>query len=448
MPSPEEETFKVTGFLDQARRLLEASYPVVWIQGEISSLRKPSSGHIYFALKDEKSQVRCAFFRNAQSLRGYQPIDGDLVRIRARVTIYSARGDLQLIVQHIEEAGEGVLLRRFEELKKKLAAEGLFDSDLKKDLPRFPNTLGIISSSDGAALHDIITTLGRRFPGIRVLIYPSLVQGDTAPDMLRTALADAVRHGQADVLVITRGGGSLEDLWAFNNESLARDIAACPIPIVSAVGHEIDFTISDFVADQRAPTPTAAAEIISPDREALSQSLRHRTQQLIGAANRKIQLLAQTTDGLQRRLLHPSARIETDRERLATLFSRQVLSVQYILARHSSLMSEIRTRISASRPSIQVQTGRDRTTFLGRRLQRTASTGLELLKTHYATMATHLDTVSPLATMARGYSMSTIPESGEVVRTILQRADGDSLDIRVIDGTFHCRVEGSTKTPS
>ena len=251
----------------QAKTLLEQGLAQLWVEGEISNIARPASGHVYFTLKDKSAQIRAAFFRQRQRGPTISLKDGDQVLVYGRVSLYEARGDYQLIVEQIEPAGEGALKRQFEVLKKKLAAEGLFDEDRKQELPELPTRIGVITSPTGAAIRDIVSILGRRFPSIPLVIYPSAVQGDAAPQELITALATAIRRAECDVLILARGGGSLEDLWAFNDEQLARAIAESPIPIVSAVGHEVDFTIADFVADLRAPTPSGAAELVVPDRE-------------------------------------------------------------------------------------------------------------------------------------------------------------------------------------
>ena len=260
------DIYSVSRLNREVRALIENNFPSVWVQGEISNLARPASGHIYFSLKDENAQVRCAMFRNSNRLLKFKPTDGMQVLVRASAGLYENRGDYQLIVDHMEEAGAGLLQRRFEELKTKLAQEGLFDTEHKQDIPSFPDRIGIITSPSGAAVRDVLSVLNRRFPGIPVLIYPIPVQGDDAPPQIVRMINKACQHNDCDVLILTRGGGSLEDLWAFNDERVARAVFDCQIPLVCGVGHEIDFTIADFVADVRAPTPSAAAELVSPDR--------------------------------------------------------------------------------------------------------------------------------------------------------------------------------------
>ena len=319
--------YQVSDLLNEMRRLMEASYAEIWIEGELSSLSTPASGHLYFSLKDQQSQLRCAMFRNRASTSKYNPKVGDLVRVRAKISVYTARGDLQCIVQYIEEAGEGLLQRRFEELKTKLKAQGLFEPAHKQPLPSFAEHIGIITSPTGAAIKDVISTLQRRCPAIPVIIYPAVVQGQSAAASIIEAIRNARQHGQCDVLVLTRGGGSLEDLWCFNDENLANEIFDCPIPIISGVGHEVDFTIADLVSDLRAPTPTAAAEILSPDTNQLQSQLRSLWLRLSNSGHRYLQQSGQNVDHSFQQLVHPKQQLSIIRERLnvqANHFKRSI----------------------------------------------------------------------------------------------------------------------------
>ncbi|NIA27709.1 MAG: exodeoxyribonuclease VII large subunit [Desulfobulbaceae bacterium] len=311
----------------QVKTLLEQGIARLWIEGEISNLAKPASGHLYFSLKDDSAQIRAAFFRQRQRSPTIGLKNGDKVVAFGRVSLYEARGDYQLIVEQVEPAGEGALKRQFEVLKKILAAEGLFNEENKQELPTLPERIGVITSPSGAAIRDIISILRRRFPSIPVIVYPAAVQGEAAPGELIAALASAVGRNECDVLIMGRGGGSLEDLWAFNDEKLARAMAACPIPIVSAVGHEIDFTIADFVADVRAPTPSGAAEIVVPDRAHWLRSIDSLAARIGRLAQRAVEERAQSLDWLGRRLAQasPSAVVERSVARLASL--RQRLNV-------------------------------------------------------------------------------------------------------------------------
>ncbi|MDZ7770078.1 MAG: exodeoxyribonuclease VII large subunit [Woeseiaceae bacterium] len=292
----------------QARQLLERGFATVQVEGELSNLARPASGHLYFTLKDSSAQIRCAYFRQRQRGPTIRLADGDQVLATGRVSIYEARGDYQLIVEQLEPAGEGELRRRFEALKKKLAAEGLFDEAIKQPLPALPRCIGVITSPAGAAIRDILSILKRRFPAIPVIIYPSAVQGAAAVPELLAALDSAVRRDECDVLIIGRGGGSLEDLWAFNDEGLARALHACPIPVVSAVGHEVDFTIADFVADLRAPTPSGAAEQVVPDQAAWQRSLQALAERLNAHIGRRLEARQQQLDWLAKRLAQGSRR--------------------------------------------------------------------------------------------------------------------------------------------
>ncbi len=292
----EREVFSPSELVRLARDLLEDTFPLIWIEGEISNFSRPASGHLYFNIKDAQAQIRCAMFKMRAGLLRFKPADGARVRARARVSLYEARGEFQLIVEHLEEAGEGALLRAFEQWKAKLAAEGLFDAAKKRPLPKWPKHIGVITSQTGAAIRDVLSVLGRRFALARVEIMPVPVQGREAPAAIIAMLNAASKANRHDVLLLTRGGGSLEDLWAFNDEGLARAIRASAIPVVSAVGHEVDFTIADFVADLRAPTPSAAAELLVPDLDAIRRTLQREHGVLVQLLQRRLRNDAQRLD--------------------------------------------------------------------------------------------------------------------------------------------------------
>ncbi|HNP36340.1 MAG TPA: exodeoxyribonuclease VII large subunit, partial [Woeseiaceae bacterium] len=292
--APELLAISVSQLNRQVKQLLDSGMARLWVEGEISNLARPASGHLYFTLKDDSAQVRAAFFRQRQRGPTIRFKNGDKVLAFGRVAIYEPRGDYQLVVEQIEPAGEGALKREFDRLKRKLQSEGLFNADTKQDLPTLPTRIGVITSPSGAAIRDVLSVLGRRFPSVPVLIYPSAVQGTDAPAQLRAALERAVKRADCDLLILTRGGGSLEDLWAFNDEALARAIFACPIPLISAVGHEVDFTIADFVADVRAPTPSGAAELAVPDRHDWLRMVNSVAQQLAKLGRRSLEERAQT----------------------------------------------------------------------------------------------------------------------------------------------------------
>ena len=304
--SPAQSAISVSQLNRQAKLLLEQGLTRLWVEGEISNLARPGSGHLYFSLKDETAQIRCAWFRQRQRGPSHNIRNGDQMLALGRVSLYEARGDYQLIVEQLEEVGEGELRRRFEELKKKLKAEGLFDESKKQAIPQLPERIGVVTSPSGAAVQDIISVLKRRFPAIPVVIYPTAVQGEWAPAQITETLSSAVRRDECDVLIIARGGGSLEDLWSFNEEIVARAIAACPIPTVSAIGHEVDFTIADLVADVRAPTPTAAAELVVPDQAEWQRQLETKATRIASLGRRYLEDRFQSLDYLSRRLAQSS----------------------------------------------------------------------------------------------------------------------------------------------
>ena len=324
----QRDIFSISRLNSEVRAVLEGSFPLVWVEGEISNLASPRSGHLYFSLKDAQAQVRCALFRAKRQLLRFQPANGAQVLARARISFYEPRGDFQLIVEHLEPAGAGSAQREFEALKKRLQSEGLFDNERKKPLPAFPQRLGVITSASGAAIRDVIKVLRRRAPHIAVTIFPAQVQGKGAAEELLEALGIALQRADCDLLLLTRGGGSIEDLAAFNDERLARAVASAGIPIVSAVGHEIDFTITDFVADRRAPTPSAAAELISPDAAALLQTVGKLSQRLQAGVRRRLQVESQHLARLAGRLQRaaPANRLRQQQQRLDGLDLRLLRS--------------------------------------------------------------------------------------------------------------------------
>jgi len=387
----------------QVKTLLEKGIARLWVQGEISNIAKPASGHIYFSLKDDSAQIRAAFFRQRQRGPTIGLKNGDQVLAFGRVSLYEPRGDYQLIVEQMEPAGEGALKRQFEVLKKMLAAEGLFDEDRKQALPELPERIGVITSPSGAAVRDILSVLGRRFPSIPVIIYPSAVQGDAAPPELIAALQTAIDRDECDVLIMSRGGGSLEDLWAFNDEKLARVIADCPIPVISAVGHEVDFTIADFVADMRAPTPSGAAELVVPDREDWLRSINSLAARIARLGQRAVEERSQTLDWLTRRLVQTSPE-------------------QTLLRQHDRLRETYRRLVT----SIS---------------QRVANSG------HRLELAMRgLHAVSPLATLDRGYAIVEDAESGNVLMNAGNATVGGDIRARLANGELTATVKSKKET--
>lgn len=421
---------------DAVEALLEDAFPLVWVEGEISNLAKPRSGHLYFTLKDDAAQVRCAMFRNRNILLRFRPSDGGQVLLRARVTLYTQRGEFQLVVEHMEESGEGALRRRFEAIRDKLESEGLFTAERKRELPRFPRRIGVITSPTGAALRDILQVLGRRFPSIPVLVLPTPVQGEEAASQIARQLRDAGQRGECDVLIIGRGGGSLEDLWAFNEEIVARAIADCPIPVVSAVGHETDVTITDLVADVRAPTPSAAAEIASPDGAELGRRLGRVQADLARSQQRRLGHLAQRLDWLERRVgaQHPRRRLHDVRQRAEQLQARlhRAMRAQQVAWRTQSHALE--SRLWSCTPRPRLDRACDDVHALEIRLSRAARGRIASLQSRVAAALRNLGLASPIGTMERGYALLQRSDDGTVVRDPEQVAVGDELQARLARG--------------
>lgn len=426
-----------------ARDLLEGSFPQVWVEGEISNYSRPASGHAYFTLKDERAQVRCALFKpKAQALR-FQPRDGLQVLARGRLTLYEARGDYQLVLDHMEEAGEGALRRAFEQLKARLAAEGLFDPERKRPLPAFPRRLGVITSPRGAAVRDVLSVLARRFPLLAVDVLPVPVQGDGAAAQVLDMLRRAGQSGRYDVLLVTRGGGSLEDLWAFNDEALARGIVASPVPVVSAVGHEIDFSLSDFAADLRAPTPSAAAELLVPERGELLARLDQRHRQLQALLLRANTARAQRADQafLKLQALRPQLRLERGRGRLAALHHRLELAIEASTTRRADQLARQLRRLDQAHPRQRLQQHGHRLQLLVQRLRTSSDHRMQRRRLQLQGLARALAGISPLATLGRGYAILRRESDGAVVRRPDDAATGQLVEARLAEGRLRLRVE-------
>jgi len=426
----------------EARTLLEGRFGLLWIEGELSNLARPSSGHIYFSLKDAGAQVRCAMFRGRNRQLAFRPSDGQQVLIRARASLYEGRGEFQLIVESMEPAGSGALQRAFEALKRQLEAEGLFAEALKRPIPVMPTRIGVITSPTGAALRDILHVLARRFPAIPVLVYPVSVQGDAAPGEVVAALERAGR-GDCDVLIVARGGGSLEDLQAFNDERVARAVRACPIPVVSGVGHEVDFTICDFVADCRAPTPSAAAELVVPDaaiwiRHMQGLLARYRTtlSDRLERRNERVNWLAGRL-----RLQHPKARLQQQTQRVDELERRLQQSWAQRSATSRHRLELLTGRLARRSPSQRLATLRTASGTLSRRLTLAMERLLARQRQSIAGMARALDVVSPLATLDRGYAIVSDADNGRVLQRAADTAVGLEIHARLAEGQLLCRVE-------
>lgn len=444
-PSPNEREIYSVGRLNaEARALLEGAFPLIWVQGELSNVSRPSSGHVYFTLKDTSAQIRCAMFRGNNRFLKFRPEDGAQVVIRANLSLYEARGDYQLIVQSMEEAGDGALQRAFDVLKQKLAVEGLFDAAHKAELPALPKRIGVITSPTGAAIRDILSVLQRRFPAIPVLIYPVPVQGQGAGKEIAAMIRRADQRGDCDVLIVARGGGSLEDLWAFNEEAVARAIYDCGIPIVSGVGHEVDFTIADFVADQRAPTPSVAAEMVSPDQTEWLNQLRARDTQLYNCLRRKQSRLDERLTWLSKRLQqqHPGQRLRQRAQRLDELDQRLRLALRSARRQRRAQLATLMARLQRHHPAPRLRHLRDLETALARRLRTATRTHLQHLRQQLTSAIRALDTVSPLATLERGYAIVTATD-GQVLRAAQQVQPGDQVTARLAQGRLLCVVDAA-----
>ncbi|WP_139459550.1 exodeoxyribonuclease VII large subunit [Aeromonas veronii] len=438
----EQQVFTVTRLNSAVRMILEQDLGLVWLTGELSNLAMPSSGHWYFSLKDLGAQVRCAMFKGNNRRVAFRPQDGMQVLVQARVSLYEPRGDYQLIIESMQPAGDGVLALRFEELKRRLGAEGLFDESRKRPLPREPRAVGLITSATGAALHDMLTVLKRRAPDLPVFIYPTQVQGSAAISQVVAAIAKANQRAEVDVLIVGRGGGSLEDLWCFNEEAVARAIAHSAIPVVSAVGHEVDVTISDFAADLRAPTPSAAAELVAPDNQARIQRLAHLKQRLLQAMSRQQTTARHDFILLQKRLDHqdPKRRLEQQSQRLDELSTRLQQLLRQRLHQGERRLANLELRLQGKSPERLLAAGKRRHQLAEERLHALIAKRQDLASHRLAMLSARLDGVSPLATLGRGYSITRTPR-GEVISRADQVNSGDQLVTTLAQGSLQVRVE-------
>ncbi|MDH3401314.1 MAG: exodeoxyribonuclease VII large subunit [Chromatiales bacterium] len=443
----ERSIYSVSRLNAEVRQLLDNGMPALWIQGEISNLARPASGHLYLSLKDDRAQVRCAMWRQRSRGLGFQPRNGQQVIARAKVSLYEPRGEYQLIIEHMEEAGEGLLRQRLEELKARLDAEGLFDESRKRPLPALPRRIGIVTSPSGAAVRDVLKILRRRFPSVPALIYPVPVQGEGAAANIAEAIALANRRADCDVLIVTRGGGSLEDLWAFNEEPVARAIFNSAIPVISAVGHEVDVTIADLVADVRAPTPSGAAEIAVPDQHAWLGQLEQNMKRLASLAGRQQQRVAERLGFLAGRLKRqdPRQRLAQDSQRLDEMELRARRAVDAKTSGQRRELAALIARLAAASPAKQLQRQLVRKDDLSRRLYRAASQLIEARSQRLDGLARELNAISPLATLGRGYAL-VYDSKGNLIRDPDSVKPGDSIKARVADGHIHARVTATEKS--
>ena len=441
---PNRDIYSVSRLNREVRVLLERGIGSLWLEAEISNFSRPSSGHWYFSLKDAAAQVRCCMFRQRNMLCGFAPRDGQKVLVRARVGLYEPRGEYQLVIDHMEDAGLGALKRQFEELAAKLAAEGLFAPERKRPLPALPKRIGVITSPSGAAIHDILHVLARRFAAIPVLLYPVAVQGAAAAAEIAAALKLAGLRAECDVLILARGGGSLEDLWAFNDEALARAIAACPIPVVSGIGHEIDVTIADFAADVRAATPSAAAEIVVPDAEEWSASLRRLGERLRRALRQIIDAHRERLRWIIGRaaLVSPQARLAQQGQRLDELEQRASRALRQILADRRSALGLSVSRLWQLSPAARLQGTAARHAALSARLHAAGLKQLNRARERLAPLVRTLNAVSPLATLDRGYAIVSL-DGGGILRDAKDAAAGTVIEARLSKGRIRAKVQSS-----
>jgi exodeoxyribonuclease VII large subunit len=442
----DREVLSVSQLNNRARLLLEDVFSGIWVEGEISNLARPASGHVYFTLKDSQAQVRCALFRqNAARVR--QALrDGLAVKVRGKVSLFEGRGDYQLILDAVEPAGDGALRLAFEALKEKLGAEGLFSTERKIALPAHPKRIGIVTSPTGAVIRDIISVFRRRAPQVELNLIPTAVQGREATTQIVRALQRADALG-FDALILARGGGSLEDLWCFNEESVARAVAACVTPIVSAVGHETDVSIADFVADVRAPTPSAAAELLAPDSSELVQRLHNLQRRLVLHMQGRLARERLRLDGVSRRLRHPGERLRQQAQRLDDLDMRLRRAFAQRLANQYERLARLDARLAAQHPGRNLALLRQRLDGLAARLPRAMQGQLRSQRQQLGALAAQLQIVSPLATLGRGYSI-LLDERGQAVRSAAQTQPGQRLKARLSEGELDVRVEDNHIQPA
>ena len=433
-----------------ARDLLESAFPMVWVEGELGGVSRPASGHLYFTLKDARAQVRAAMFKPKSQWLKFIPREGMRVLVRGRLTLYEARGDYQLILDHMEEAGEGALRRAYDELKARLEAEGLFDPARKRPLPAHVRRLAVITSPSGAAVRDVLSVLERRFPMLEVELLPSLVQGATAAPQITSLLRQADASGRYDVILLTRGGGSLEDLWAFNDEQLARAVAASNTPVVSAVGHETDFSLSDFAADLRAPTPSVAAELLVPDQRDLALRVRRLAQRLQQLQVHAMSQAMQRADRAALRLQahSPQARLNLLKHRQEAAFARLHATWQQQQERRAARLRHAATVLRSTQPQRRLSALAEKLATLAPRAHAAMARQLQRDGLRLRGLARSLEAVSPLATVARGYSILTKLEDGALVRNAEQVKPGEQLRARLAEGELQLRVEQVAANPA
>ncbi|MEH6455264.1 MAG: exodeoxyribonuclease VII large subunit [Cocleimonas sp.] len=427
----------------EANQLLNRGFPLLWVEGEISNLVRPSSGHLYFTLKDSKSQIRSAMFRNRNMKLSIKPENGMKVLVRGRVGLYEPRGEYQFIAEHMEDAGVGQLQKQFEILKQKLSTAGLFDEKYKQEIPEYPKRIGVITSPTGAAIRDILNVLQRRSPQTPVLIYPVAVQGEASKTEIETAIRRADMDKKCDLIILARGGGSIEDLWSFNEENVAKAIYNASTPIICGVGHEIDFTIADFAADLRAPTPSAAAELATSDREQLLTETVQTRLWLEQTINRTIKQKKQDLDWLESRLLlqKPANKIQQQSQRLDELDNRLQSQLNKYIDRKQLQLDSIASRLQSNLPQRKITEHHHKLTQIEARLERSIKNELNNKQSHFHIHMAKLDAISPLRTLDRGYSITKDKQSGKLITSVVQAKANQAILIKLKDGELSAKVD-------
>jgi len=443
MDLEERQIYSVQQLNREVKQLLQQNFPLLWVEGELSNVARPASGHIYFSLKDQQAQVRCAMFRNANRALQFEPENGMQVLARARIGLYEPRGEYQLTIEHMEEAGVGILQRKYEALKLKLKQEGLFDSENKQTLPTYPKVLSIVTSATGAAIRDILSVLHRRYPLLTIRIYAVPVQGEESAAAIVNAIQAINKRKDSDVVIVSRGGGSIEDLWSFNDETVARAIYASKIPIVSGVGHEVDFTIVDFVADVRAATPSAAAELITPDQEELLNLFAQFENTLLYLMRDSLSNLHQAIDWMAQRLdfLHPKQTIQRKQEYLTELQRRANSAVKFKLSDQTNSLNQLLMRFENQSPFTQVIETKIKLLELHKQMHRSIQVMLQRKQQQLHTLARTLDVVSPLGTLNRGYAIVSNLATGQILHDSKQVSKNDKISVQLAKGSLSAKVK-------
>lgn len=445
---PDKRILTVSQLTSLIRGVLEENFEHVWVEGEVSNLAMPASGHLYFTLKDAGAQIRCVMFRASSRALKFRPRDGMGLIVRGRVTVYEQRGDYQFLVEYLEPRGVGALQLAFIQLKEKLAREGLFAGERKRPIPSLPQRIGVVTSATGAAIHDILNVLNRRFANVEVLLRPVKVQGEGASDEIAEAINDLNRYGDVNVMIVGRGGGSLEDLWAFNEEKVARAIHRSRIPVISAVGHEIDFTIADFVADLRAPTPSAAAELVVKSKEELASRVEFLRHRLVQSMRRTLAEAGGELEALSRALRDPTMLLGHLSQRTDDLSVRLGRAIGEIVNNRAGTLEAFKNHLRLRNPALDVERARERVIALSGRSEIALRRHLDRAREVAAVHTARLEALSPLGTLARGYSVALKLPERFVVRTYRQLSLNDSLELRFHEGRVWCSVEALDEEPS